>query len=101
MNSEIQLFKTSVTVENSSITVDGATWQSTAARCCLSPFRRHPQAASVVHKPTTADSQVIHGRKSLRICLQLAAEAKVTHQFARSIDSVAARFSTTAKYLKL
>jgi hypothetical protein len=101
MNSEIQLFKTFVTVENSSIAVDGVASKSTVARCCLSPFRRHPQAASVVNKPTTVDSQVIHGRKLPRICSQLAADVNVTHQFARSIDSVAARFSTTAKYLKL
>lgn len=101
MNSEIQLFKTSVTVENSSIAVGGAASYSTAARCCCSPFRRHPQPATVVHNRATADSQLIHGLKSPLNCSQLAVHVNVTQQFVRTIDSIAARFSTTAKYLKL
>jgi hypothetical protein len=101
MNHEIQLFKTFVTVENPSITVDHAVSETTAAACCFSPFRRHRQPTRGVHKTATTDSQVFHGLKPLLLCSQPAVHTLVRPPVVHSIDSLAARFSTTAKFIKL
>ncbi len=101
MNYEIQLFKTFKTVENLSIDVDPGLSESAAVTSCFSTIRRYPQAATFVHKSETADSQVLHGLNLLPICSEPVAYSPVTPPIAHAIDSPAARFSTTAKSLKL
>lgn len=101
MNFRVQLFKTFVTVENSSIAVGRARPLNASLWSGNSVLPHHPQAAAVVHKPATADSQVVHRLKSSQFDSQHAAISRVTPAVVTVIDSVAARFSTTTKFIKL
>ena len=101
MNYEVQGWRGLTSVDNGSTVVGRAGHDWALSTVAVGRYGSHEQCASRMHNRATPVGQVFHFGFRSSFASQPAAGCCFTNMIASRIDSRAARFSTTAKFLKL